>query len=277
MCAAADHHTHPQQRKRRQMTGDSHEGDTIEIKGAPGYGRCPRELLRDPTISPGARLMWTILEDHASAKSPQPFPGQDTLAEYLGCTDRTIRNYRAELEAAGWLEVHKRGFGKSNRHVLRWYPQARSGNSFPDQSGNVVPVNPETEFRSIRKQVSAEAKPVEAEPVKQPSTNGSACPSPLHGVNGNEREGKKKQERPDPEPASPPDPHLAEQTRMTVVAIKTALGLSDAHRGELTELVGPLIADGHKPDTVYAAAAGSMNGVRSSLKVVEHRLARLTT
>lgn len=91
--------------------------DSLEYHG-PVYGRAPRALLRDPSISASAKALWTLLEDHASPESPVPFPSQELLAEYLGVTDRTIRSWLNELVASGW--VVKQRTSRSNRYRLAW-------------------------------------------------------------------------------------------------------------------------------------------------------------
>lgn len=95
--------------------------DMIRTNGFPVFGRIPRELLRDSSVSRDARLLWVTLEDYTSKDGEAPWPSQETLAEHLGCTDRTVRTYQTELETAGWLVVEHRA-GRSNLYHLNWSP-----------------------------------------------------------------------------------------------------------------------------------------------------------
>lgn len=98
------------------MSGD------LTHRGKPVWASIPRALLRDPSISVGAKAVWNILDDHASPDRPVPFPSQETMAEHLGLSekngDRTIRRWLGELIATGWVEVERTG--RSNRHVMCW-------------------------------------------------------------------------------------------------------------------------------------------------------------
>jgi Mn-dependent DtxR family transcriptional regulator len=46
------------------------------------------------------------------------FPGQVTLANDMGATDRSVRTYLKELESADLLEITQRGLGKTNLYRL---------------------------------------------------------------------------------------------------------------------------------------------------------------
>lgn len=93
-------------------------GDTLTHRGRPVYATTPRALLRDPRISPAAKALWAVLDDHSSPDRPVPWPSQATLAGYLGVTPRTVRSWLRELVAAGWIETRRTG--RSNRHVMVW-------------------------------------------------------------------------------------------------------------------------------------------------------------
>ena len=85
------------------------------------FATVPEELLFDPTISPGARCLYAILDRHADGDG-RMWPGMRRLAGLLGVTEETARKFRAELEANGWLENEGQpnspeGFG-TNRYVL---------------------------------------------------------------------------------------------------------------------------------------------------------------
>ena len=136
----------------------------------PGYGRCPRALLRDSTISPGAKWLWTILEDYASPSSPEPFPGQATLAEWAGKSVKTIQRWEKELVEAGRLVVRHRGRGLTSQYALIW-PGCEHlvPDTTPATGPDTTPATgPDTTPATgpDRAPVSPKAEPVEAEPVE---------------------------------------------------------------------------------------------------------------
>ena len=112
------------------------EAPVLTSGGQPIYGRIPRSLLRDPSVSRDARLLFGIIEDHCSKEDDAPWPSQEVLAEYMGASDRAVRNWLNELAKAGYLQVMPRP-GRSNRHHLQWIPaQApRNGGSAPPRNG----------------------------------------------------------------------------------------------------------------------------------------------
>ena len=92
--------------------------DELESVAFDGYGRGPRELIRDDSLSASARLLWIILEDMSSPHSPRPFPGQKRLAKHVGCSPRHVRRLLDELVTAEWLVVARRGVTKTNVYRL---------------------------------------------------------------------------------------------------------------------------------------------------------------
>ncbi len=138
--------------------------DQIQLPGPDfGHGRCPRKIIRDKRISPQARWLWTCLEDYATDERPQPFPGHETLAEYAGCTPRTIHNWQSELVEAGWLYVDRRqdNGGRGNIYTLVWpgFEEQVEAHRKLISGGDRKPVS-----GGHRKPVSDEAEPGEAEP-----------------------------------------------------------------------------------------------------------------
>ncbi len=143
--------------------GDAVSDDReIQTLGPNGYGRCPRQYLRSTEVSVEARWLWTCLEDYASPDSPQPFPGQDTLAEFAGKSVRTIQRWEKELVEAQWLVVTLRGLGRTSLYTLVWPGFQHLIPDLTSASGpDTTPVSgPDTT------PVSGEAEPVEAEPVE---------------------------------------------------------------------------------------------------------------
>lgn len=157
----------------------SNSAPDLVAPGRPVYARIPRPLLRDTSISRDARLLWAILEDHTSKDSQVPWPSQSTLAQYMGCTERAVRNWLNELVKAGWLEVHSRP-GSSNLHVLRWEGPRNGGSALPRNGGSYPPGT------VVPPKKNQEEEPVEVIPPtplsdNQPSLLEGAPPNPPEG------------------------------------------------------------------------------------------------
>ncbi len=91
-----------------------------------GFTQVPNALLRHKSISPGAKLVYTMLLSYAW-QNDFCFPGQETLAEDMGVTSRSVRTYLKELEAKKFLTIQQQGQGRVNIYHLDL--KARSLNS----------------------------------------------------------------------------------------------------------------------------------------------------
>ena len=94
----------------------------IEIIGADlvtrfGFTQVPNFILTNKDLSVGAKLYYAMLLKYAREKD-YCFPGQQTLAEDMGSSERSVRTYQKELEDAGFLEVTQRGLGKTSIYKL---------------------------------------------------------------------------------------------------------------------------------------------------------------
>ena len=91
-----------------------------------GFTQVPNALLRHKSISPGAKLAYTMLLSYAW-QNDSCFPGQETLAKDMGVTSRSVRTYLKELEAKKFLTIQQQGQGRVNIYHLDL--KARSLNS----------------------------------------------------------------------------------------------------------------------------------------------------
>ena len=94
----------------------------IEIIGADlvslhGFTQVPNFILTNKELSVGAKLYYAMLLKYAREKD-YCFPGQQTLAEDMGSSERSVRTYQKELEDAKFLEVIQRGLGKTSLYKL---------------------------------------------------------------------------------------------------------------------------------------------------------------
>jgi DNA-binding MarR family transcriptional regulator len=91
-----------------------------------GFTQVPNALLRHKAISPGAKLVYTMLLSYAW-QNDFCFPGQETLAKDMGVTSRSVRTYLKELETKKFLTIQQQGQGRVNIYHLDL--KARSLNS----------------------------------------------------------------------------------------------------------------------------------------------------
>ena len=121
-----------------EYTGGRHIGEilkgrdrNIEIVGADlatrhGFTQVPNFILTNAHISVGAKLAYAMLLKYAW-QDEACFPGQVKLAEDMGATDRSVRTYLKELEAAELLEIKQRGLGKTNLYRLHLTIKPKKG------------------------------------------------------------------------------------------------------------------------------------------------------
>ncbi len=103
----------------------------IEIIGADlatrhGFTQVPNIILTNKDISVGAKLAYAMLLKYVWSND-SCFPGQVTLAEDMGATDRSVRMYLKELESADLLEITQRGLGKTNLYRLHLTVKPKNG------------------------------------------------------------------------------------------------------------------------------------------------------
>lgn len=85
---------------------------------AHGFTQVPNVVLRDSSLSAGAKLCYALLLSYAWQKD-SCFPGQEALAKDAGASRRSIVRFLKELEKSGYLEKKRRGLGKTNIYTLR--------------------------------------------------------------------------------------------------------------------------------------------------------------
>ena len=101
----------------------------IEIVGADpvtrhGFTQVPNFILKSEAISPGAKLTYAMLL-HYAWQNDYCFPGQERLATDMGVGKRSVVRFMAELTAAGFIAVKRRGLGQTNIYQL--FLQTRKG------------------------------------------------------------------------------------------------------------------------------------------------------
>ena len=101
----------------------------IKIRGADaatrgGFTQVPNFVLESERISPGAKLVYTMLLKYAW-HNDYCYPGQERLAKDMGVTSRSVITYMQELEREEFVVVERRGQGKPNMYELLLKPVRR--------------------------------------------------------------------------------------------------------------------------------------------------------
>ena len=103
-----------------RSVGQVLEKNTIIIENKAlrdGFTQIPNYVLRDHSLSLGARLAYTMLLSYAWQES-RCFPGQARLATDLGVDERSVRRYLVELREKGYVDWRQRGFGRPNLYYI---------------------------------------------------------------------------------------------------------------------------------------------------------------
>jgi hypothetical protein len=77
----------------------------------------PEALIFDPELNATAVRVYAGLARYVDVAG-KAWPGLETLAERIGCNEKTIRRAVTDLKRAKWLEVKRRGLGLPNLYVL---------------------------------------------------------------------------------------------------------------------------------------------------------------
>ncbi len=97
-----------------------------------GFTQIPNAILRDASLSAGARLTYAMLSSFAW-QDDECWVGQAKLGDLVGVKDRAIRNYLTELEEAGLLKIEQQGLQKPNRYLLFGADPDRHADAGPDR------------------------------------------------------------------------------------------------------------------------------------------------
>jgi predicted transcriptional regulator len=85
---------------------------------AGGFTQVPNFLLNKFDLSFAAKVVYAKLLSYAWHNN-RVFPGQETMAAEIGSKKSTINKAIKELEDRGWLEIFRRGQGKTNVYTLK--------------------------------------------------------------------------------------------------------------------------------------------------------------
>ena len=114
----------------------------------------PNWLLERKEISAGAKLCYARLAQYAG-KNGECFPLQKTLAQELGVSPRTVRDYISELVVQGLIVSQQTGLTKPNRYFFLKHPwmsgflNDRRNSSAPERQDSS---SPERQHRDSRRE-----------------------------------------------------------------------------------------------------------------------------
>ena len=95
-----------------------------------GFTQVPNFILRDPNISLGAKVAYSMFL-HFAWNNDSCFPGQDRLAGHMGMSVSRVNEFIKELEAAGLVEIKRRGQGKTNLYKVNFVVKGKAGKPRP--------------------------------------------------------------------------------------------------------------------------------------------------
>lgn len=85
---------------------------------AGGFTQVPNVLLNDKNLTANAKLVYSKLLSYAWFND-RVFPGQERMAEEIGSSKSVVNRAVIELQKNGWLEIQRRGQGKTNVYILK--------------------------------------------------------------------------------------------------------------------------------------------------------------
>ncbi len=94
---------------------------------AEGFTQVPNLVLKSPKLSAGAKMVYSLLLSYAWHNN-MCFPGQSRLAKNCGRTQGWVSQQMKELEEKRFLEITRRGQGKTNLYCLSFQIEAKKKN-----------------------------------------------------------------------------------------------------------------------------------------------------
>ena len=93
--------------------------DTLDPVTRHGFTQVPNFILKDPTLSVGAKLTYAMFLSYAW-HNDSCFPGQDRLATDMGLSRSRVTEFVSELNRAGLLTIQRRGQGRTNFYTVHF-------------------------------------------------------------------------------------------------------------------------------------------------------------
>jgi len=100
--------------------------DGADAVSAQGFTQVPNFILRNPTLSLGAKVTYAMLISYGW-HNDFCFPGQDRLATDMGMSRSRTTEFVTELERAQLITIQRRGQGKTNIYTIHFRVKSKSG------------------------------------------------------------------------------------------------------------------------------------------------------
>src|SRR5712691_5509762 len=101
---------------------------TLDPVARGGFTQVPNFILRDGTRGLGAKVAYSKFL-HFAWNNDSCFPGQDRLAHHMGMSVSRVNEFIKELEAAGLVEIKRRGQGKTNLYRVNYRVKSKAKQS----------------------------------------------------------------------------------------------------------------------------------------------------
>jgi hypothetical protein len=123
--------------------------DKLVWDDAPGgWTHVPNYVIRSGIDADALQLL-LVLMSYAYGDKDTCFPGQETLANDMDVSERTVRNRLGKLTELGLIRYERRGFNKSNIYHIQTSPLRPESQHDDTHSTEVC-------FRSVRKSASGQ-------------------------------------------------------------------------------------------------------------------------
>lgn len=100
--------------KEKNITLDT---DNPVVRG--GFTQVPNFMLKNADLSIGARMTYAMFLSYAW-HNDSCFPGQERLAVDMAMSVSRVNEFIKELQSAGFVEVTRRGQGKTNIYKIKF-------------------------------------------------------------------------------------------------------------------------------------------------------------
>ena len=107
----------------------------ITAKGELTFSKFPMAIVVDPVLTASAKVVWAYLL-FRQGKNETAWPSQQTISTHTRLSRATVARSTAQLEAQGWLKVHrvKAGTQRWNSYVVLIPPVIRLSLSTSESS-----------------------------------------------------------------------------------------------------------------------------------------------
>ncbi len=93
-----------------------------------GFTQVPNFILENPDLSVGAKVIYAMFLRFAW-HNDYCYPGQQRLANDIGMSVGRVNQYIKQLEAAGLIEVKRRGQGRTNLYTVKFKVAPKRGHT----------------------------------------------------------------------------------------------------------------------------------------------------